>query len=66
MKRFKQMFQSGKAKLVVLGAVASTTMANAALTAPTIDTGDFILVATAVITATGIFFGIRKALGLMK
>jgi len=45
--------------------IAGTTMANAALTAPTITTTDFELVAGAGLVAAGVFFGIRKALGLL-
>ena len=52
-------------KIAGLASVAGLTMANAALTAPTIDTTDFTTIAGAVLTAAGVFFGIRKALGLL-
>jgi len=53
-------------KIAGLASVSGLTMANAALTAPTIDTADFTTVAAAVLTAAGVFFGIRKALGLLN
>ena len=55
-----------KKVLVLLGATALVaTSASAALTAPTIDTADFLTIAGAVLTASGVFFGVRKALGLL-
>ncbi|GHS86456.1 hypothetical protein FACS189487_00760 [Campylobacterota bacterium] len=43
-------------------------VANAApsITAPTISTEDYVLIAGAVIVALGVFWGIRKAIGLMS
>lgn len=54
-------------KLFILVGVAAlaAVSANAALTAPTIATSDFEAVAGAVLTASGIFYGIRRALGLL-
>ena len=53
-------------KLAGLVAVAGMTSANAALTAPTIDTANFEMIAGAVLVATGVFFGIRKAISLIR
>ena len=56
-----------KNKIVAAGTVAlGTAQAQAALTAPVIDTGDFLAVSGSVLVASGIFFGVRKALGLVK
>lgn len=55
-----------KLSLVALGSAVLVTGANAALTAPTIDTGDFTTIAGAVILAAGVFWGIRKAIGLLR
>ena len=54
-------------KLLILAGIAAlaATSASAALTAPTIDTANFELIAGVVLTATGVFFGIRKAIGLL-
>ena len=55
-------------KFLKLGAVVSVmgaTFANAALTAPTISTSDFELVAGVVLAASGVFWAIRKAIGLI-
>ena len=52
-------------KITGFASVAGVTMANAALTAPTIDTVDFTTIAGSVLAALGVFFGIRKALGLL-
>ena len=48
-----------------LGAAAATTAANAALTAPTIDTGDYSAIAGSILVAAGVFYGIRKAIRLL-
>lgn len=48
-----------------LASLAGVTMANAALTAPTIDTTDFTTIAGSVLAALGVFFGIRKAIALL-
>jgi len=45
--------------------LVGVTMANAALTAPTISTTDFETIAGAVLRVTGVFFGLRKAIGLL-
>jgi len=55
-------------KVLGLGALvsfAATGAANAALTAPTIDTGNFETIAGAVLAAAAVFWGIRKAIGLV-
>jgi len=54
-------------KILLIAGIAAVaaTSASAALTAPTIDTSDFLTIAGAVLTATGVFFGVRKAIGLL-
>ena len=52
-------------KVLGLVALVGTTAANAALTAPTIATTDFETVAGAVLAAAAVFWGIRKAIGLV-
>ena len=54
-------------KLLILAGIAAlaATSASAALTAPTIDTADFLTIAGSVLAATGVFFGVRKAIGLL-
>ena len=54
-------------KVLLLAAIAAlaATSASAALTAPTIDTTDFLTIAGSVLAATGVFFGVRKAIGLL-
>lgn len=64
--QIKHAAQYGKGKVVAGLAILFTTGANAALTAPTIDTGDFTTIAGAVILAAGVFWGIRKAIGLLR
>lgn len=53
-------------KIAVLSSFVGVTMASAALAVPVIDTADFLGIAGAVLAATGVFFGIRKALGLLN
>ena len=60
MNRFKKALGLG-----ALGSLAATAAANAALTAPTIATTDFETVAGAVLAAAAVFWGIRKAIGLV-
>lgn len=64
----KSFMESGKAKLgaVLVGSVAVATNASAALTVAAIDTIDFMTVAGVVVTAAGVFFGVRKALSLLN
>jgi hypothetical protein len=56
-------------KIVGISAVAGLAVANAAvpapLVAPVIDTTDFLTIAGSVLAATGVFFGVRKAIGLL-
>ncbi len=52
--------------LSALMALGLATSAQAALTVDPIDTVDFMTVAAVVVTAGGVFFGVRKALGLLK
>jgi len=52
-------------KVLGLAGVIGVTAANAALTAPTIATTDFETVAGAVLAAAAVFWGIRKAIGLV-
>ena len=60
MKRFSKVLGLG-----ALVSFAATMSANAALTAPTIATTDFETVAGAVLAAAAVFWGIRKAIGLV-
>ena len=53
-------------KVTGLVSVVGFTAANAALTAPTIDTANYEVIAGAVLLATGVFFGIKKAIGLLN
>jgi len=46
--------------------VGLVTNASAALVVAPIDTADYLTVAGVVITALGVFYGIRKALGLLS
>lgn len=56
-----------KNKIVAAGTVAlGTAQAQAALTVPAIDTTDFMTVAGVVVVATGVFFGIKRAIGLLR
>ena len=66
MKRYAKIAKSRIAKVGALVAVTAMTTANAALTAPTIDTADFYTVAGAIIAAAGVFYAVRKALSLMR
>lgn len=68
MKKNQAMFTSGKAKLgaLLVGSVALATNASAALTVAPIDTVDFMTIAGVVVTAAGIFFGVRKAMALLN
>ncbi len=52
-------------KVLVVSSVAGLTMANAALTAPTIDTSNYELIAGAILVAAGVFYGIRRAVRLL-
>ncbi len=52
-------------KFLAVASIAGFTMANAALTAPTIDTTDFETVAGAVLVAAAVMWGIRKAIRLV-
>jgi hypothetical protein len=52
--------------LGVLGLALSNSAFAAGLTAPTIDTTDFMTVAGAVIVALGVMWAIKKALGLIR
>lgn len=52
--------------LIGLASVGLMTSANAALTIAPLATTDFETIATAVVVATGVFFGIRKAMGLLR
>ena len=56
-------------KFIALGSLVGLTALNAAapvpLVAPVIDTSNFTTIAGSVLAATGVFFGIRKALGLL-
>lgn len=56
---------SATGKFLAVASVAGFTMANAALTAPTIDTTDFETVAGAVLVAAAVMWGIRKAIRLV-
>lgn len=49
-----------------LAFVGLTASANAALTIAPLGTTDFETIAAAVVVATGVFFGIRKAMGLLR
>ena len=51
--------------IAALLAFAATSTANAALTAPTIDTADFETIAGAIVLAAGVFYSIRKAVRLL-
>jgi hypothetical protein len=56
-----------KNKIVAAGTVAlGTAQAQAALTVDAISTTDFMTVAGVVVTALGIFFGVKKALALLR
>ncbi|MDD5400143.1 MAG: hypothetical protein PHQ93_03020 [Sulfurimonas sp.] len=57
-----------KNKIVVAGAAAlGTVQAQAAdLTVPPIETGNFMTVAGVVVVALGVFFGVKKAIGLLR
>lgn len=51
----------------VVGAVISGSNAMASgLTAPTIDTTDFMTIAGAVVVASGVMWAVKKALGLIR
>ena len=52
--------------VIGLFALGLVTSANAALTIAPIATTDFETIAAAVVVATGVFFGIRKAMGLLR
>ena len=59
----------GMTQRLILGVTAVATMASqaqAALTVDAIDTTDFMTVAGAVIVALGVFYGVKKALGLLR
>lgn len=62
------MFKSIKQKIAVGVAVASVAVSNAsaALTVDPISTTDFMEVAGAVVGALGVFYAVRKALGLLR
>ena len=51
------------AGLMALGLV---TNASAALVIAPIDTVDYLTVAAAVVTAAGVFFGVKKAIALVR
>ncbi len=53
-------------KVLGLGVLAATGVANAALTAPTIDTTNYETIAGAVLVALGVFYGIKKAISLVR
>lgn len=56
-----------KNKIVAAGAVAlGTAQAQAALTAPVLDTSDAITVAGAVLTGLAVLWGIKVAIRLVK
>jgi hypothetical protein len=61
--------ENAKGSALALGAVALTglsSVANAALTAPTLATTDFETVAGAVLVALGVMWAIKKAIGLIR
>ena len=60
-----KMSNSVKKGLIAAGVlVAGAVNAQAALTVDPVSTTDFMTVAGVVVTALGIFYGVRKALGL--
>lgn len=62
-----KMSNSVKKGLIAVGAlVAGAVNAQAALTVAAVDTADFMTVAGVIVTALGVFFAVRKALGLFK
>lgn len=55
-----------KLGLLISIASAFALSANAALTAPTIDTTNYETIAGAVLVALGVFYGIKKAISLVR
>jgi len=51
---------------LVAGAVLATNASAAGLTAAAIDTSDFMAVATVVLAASGVMWGIKKAIHLVR
>lgn len=68
MSKLQNAFSGVKGKVLAVSAVvvAGATQASAALTIAPIATTDFETIAAAVVVATGVFFGIRKAMGLLR
>ncbi|MBE0515515.1 hypothetical protein [Sulfurimonas sp.] len=60
----KSLFAKLFAFLGFMGLMAS--QAQAALVVAPLDTADFMTVAGAVVVALGAFYGVRKALGLLR
>lgn len=52
--------------LSALMALGLATSAQAALIVAPVDTVDFMTVAGVVVTAAGVFYGVRKAMGLLR
>lgn len=53
-------------RLALAGVAIYGVAANAALTAPTLATTDFETVAGVVLVASGVMWGIKKAIGLIR